>query len=466
MDLVTRRRNRSPVVSASGRYRVLALSCLAFMVFGPAAYLLAKPSRPVFSELALIDNVAPSATAERGGYPFLMGVGVHLGTWVDRPIQTPAQTNRAVADLGFNSIRDDLGQNKYEFDKQAGAPNKTKALQTLLSTLPAGVRPVLALTGGDSMRFGGGLPQDSASQQSFADFAGAAAADYKIYNPIFEIWNEWNLGGGAKNRVHGTPPPYVSLAERTYSSIKRASPNSTVLVGSLASDIDPDRRQNRDWVWMAEAIRDGMLRYGDGVSVHMYNTCRPQNQRTPAEMIGRLEKLDAILRKNNGGREYPIYITEVGWPEVAKNCGFTPDQILSYSAQFLLSLPHIKAVKGVWIYELKDTGTDKSNLQHVFGLLDYDYNEKPSTCGVREALRILSKYRFSGLSTNAEGMTQVDYAGNSDKIHVVWAPDERKPINLSVPEGMSARQICSDQRHSAGEVLTLGIEPVVLSPTP
>jgi len=443
---------------------VLAAACFALAAGAAISYLAARQSQPVLSELMLIDS-ATAAPAKSGGFPFYLGVGVHLGTYVDRPIQTPAQTNRAVAQFGFNAIRDDLGQSKYEMDKKAGAPGKTKALQTLLATLPPGVRPVLALTSGDSMLFGGGLPLDQASRQSYADFAGAAAADYKIYNPIFEIWNEWNLGGGSKNRVHGDPSSYVSLAEAAYSSIKRASPNSTVLVGSLASDIDPDRRLNRDWVWMTQAVNSGILKYGDGISVHIYNTCRPQDQRTPAEMIRRLSRLDTLLKQNNGGREYPIYVTEVGWPGQAKGCGFTPEQIRSYSSQFLLSLPHIKSVKGVWLYELKDSGSDPNNLEHSFGLMDYNYREKPSACGVREAMSILSKNTLTGYSTNADGMTQVNYAGNDGEIHIVWTADERKTVNLSIPPGMSARHICSTERLPAGGVVTLGIEPVILSPS-
>jgi hypothetical protein len=351
-------------------------------------------------------------------------------------------------------------------DKRAGAPGKTKALRTLLSTLPTGVRPVLALTSGDSMLFGGGLPQDQASRQSYAEFAEAAAADYKIYNPIFEIWNEWNLGGGSKNRVHGDPPSYVSLAAAAYAAIKRSSPDSLVLVGSLASDIDPDRRLNRDWVWMSQAVNDGILKYGDGVSVHIYNTCRPQGQRTPTEMIRRLGRLDTLLKQNNGGKEYPIYVTEVGWPGIAKGCGFTPEQIRSYSSQFLLSLPIVKSVKGVWLYELKDSGTDPNNLEHLFGLLDYNYHEKASSCGVREAMSILSKKTLTGYSTNEDGMTQVNYAGNGGEVHVVWTADERKTVNLRIPPGMSARRICSAERLPAGDILTLGIEPVILSPSP
>ena len=64
-----------------------------------------------------------------------------------------------------------------------------------------------------------------------------------------------------------------------------------------------------------------MLKYADGISIHLYNFCMTPAKRTAAEIIERLDAFHRLVAQASGNPNFPIYVTETGWPTATAKCG-------------------------------------------------------------------------------------------------------------------------------------------------
>lgn len=396
-------------------------------------------------------------------HPYTFGVQVHHGTWVERPIYEVGPTLEALQQLGFSSFRDDVGWAYFEDGRPLALTRRLGALARVLNGTKGASRPLLILTNGTPDFNNGALPTTESARAGFADFAERAMGEIAPYDPIVEIWNEWNLGTGTRSKRPGNPEDYVQLVKATYPRLKAAFPGSTFLVGALATDLDPIPFLKREWVWLGRAIELGLLDNGDGLSVHLYNVCRPRHERRPSEQIRRMEALVELLDAAKPGANYPFYVTEVGWPEMMKGCGFTEDEQISFSGQFLLWATKFPSLKGVWLYELKDSGVDPDNLEHHFGLLDFHYRPKPYFCGVSEARTILDGARFVDERVGPGAQVALSFDRSGDAVSAIWLAIAGDPVPFTVPDGAKARFLCETATFKEGEQVLLRERPLIVS---
>lgn len=323
--------------------------------------------------------VSPSANAADG--PLLIGVGTHLG----QAKTGPRDLTRWMSESGIRAIRDEFYWGHLEKQKNSftwtGKPLQAKLA---LGAIEAEVGDVALLTvlGYGNPLYGGGHPEQPEAVGAYTRYVSWLLGQLPQKRRYFEIWNEWNTGGGlAKPKRRGRAETYVALARQTYAKIKRLRPDATVLVGALGHD-------GQNWPWLQEAIRFGMLEAGDALSVHLYNHCEPQRVGAD-DLIGRLDKLRAILI--DAGREnMGVYVTEVGWPTYEGRCGVGERTAAEYTLKFLLEASAREWVKGVWLYEFMDTPRRDDSIQAHFGLLRTTGEEKPSSCAVRAFNQVIS----------------------------------------------------------------------------
>lgn len=397
--------------------------------------------------------------------PYILGVGVHHGTFLEKPIYEVNSTLSALRDLGFTSIRDDFGWSALAKQPTGVFPPRLHRLKSMLDATAGQVQPILALTMGAPDYNGGQLPVTDEAQAHYATFAAQAVRVTAPYKPVYEIWNEWNLGTGTRQHVAGSAEDYVRLAKAAYPAMKAAAPDTTILVGGMGTDLDAIPLRKREWTWTTRAIELGLLDNGDGLSVHFYNVCRPRAERRPSEAVARLGKLVDLLEAARPGKGYPIYITETGWPgAVATGCGFSEEEQISFSAQFLLWVTKFPTLKGVWIYELKDSGVEPENLEHHFGLLDFHYGRKPYLCGVLEARVVLDGATFVREATVAGRSVQIQFAKPGATLEAIWVPDPGPNQIYVVPAGKQAKFICDEAIHSAGSTVSLRERPLIVTP--
>lgn len=407
--------------------------------------------------------VPNAAFAEK--MPYVLGAGVHHGDFLQSPIYDPTKTVDALREYRFESFRDTLGWSTFDREIHRKFPLALKSLKFVLDNTKDIGTPLLVFTSGDPTYNDGYLPTTILQRKQAMSFIKKSTIATKDYSPIYELWNEWNLCTGTRKKIHGTPEDYVAFVKLAYPVIKETAPESTVLVGGMATNVDPIPGLKREWVWAKKAIDLGMLKYGDAVSIHLYNICRNQSERRPYEAINRLEKLIKIIGKKTGNDKYPIYITETGWPEKIGGCGFTPEEQMSFSSQFLFWVTKYPSVKGVWIYELKDSGVGPDNIEHHFGFLDYNYRPKPMACVLRDVRNILSGASFHS-ERKVTNDNRIDFVMNKEdgtQFDLVWLPEKKGEPQYVVPEGKTARFVCSNYQFQEGMSVNLSELPLIVT---
>ncbi|MGY4508905.1 hypothetical protein [Bradyrhizobium sp. USDA 3650] len=295
---------------------------------------------------------------------FLLGVGTHqgLGGPVSARGYVPSENVAQIKQLGLNAFRDDFPWSDFEVGgRRMGF---TPRLGRLEAQVRSGVaRPLLILAFGHHLVPNSSPPTTDEARQRFADYAAAAAQSVVAQHPVFELWNEWNLA--AKKDPAFSPENYLALAQVARPAVKRVAPNAPFLVGALGDD--------PGWTWTEKMVRTGILQYADGASIHLYNFCMGPSKRTSAEIIDRLTAFHRLVAQASGNPDFPIYVTETGWTTASNKCGVSEQAQADNTAQLILwASTATRWFKGMWLYELKDSGKNPSELEDNFGLYRFD----------------------------------------------------------------------------------------------
>lgn len=370
---------RLPATSLLLRLAVLALLSLLSAAQG-------------FGQTVTFPPDLSSNTVVRRQSPLILGVNVHYGLNGVRGYFSGKTGERQLQDVGATSFRDVLPWPAYAFPPSG--PFLVRA-QRLLRFLDITKTTPLIVLGLSNTDIDGGVPPiTAAGLATFETYVAHAVTRLKPYDPIYEVWNEWNMGLGIGERMprlsgegDASDPRaavhYTRIAKAAVRKIHAIDPDARVLVGATGDD--------RDWAWTTAVVRDGALEGATGLSVHLYNHCMRPSHRTAREMIGRLTDLQDKLRVLRNGQETPLYITEYGWPTYDLNgCGLK-EPVPGYNfAQFILQSAAVPWIKGLWIYELKNSGKELNNPEHNFGLFTYKDEPRQAACFVREASALVA----------------------------------------------------------------------------
>lgn len=308
---------------------------------------------------------------------FLLGVGTHqgLGGPVSSRGYAPAINIGQIKQLGLNAFRDDFPWSDFEL------PGHRLGFNPILSRLETQIKsgiakPVLILAFGHHLVPDSNPPTTDEARQRFAEYVAAAAHSVAAQRPIFELWNEWNLA--ARKNPAFSAENYLALAKVAQPALKRALPDAPFIVGAIGDD--------PGWQWTQSILQLGVLKLADGISVHLYNFCMTPAKRSAAEIIERLDAFRRLVVQASGKENFPIYVTETGWPTATAKCGLTEQIEADNMAQLVLWASTASSwLKGVWFYELKDSGQNPSELEHNFGLFRFDNSPKQAACAVRDA---------------------------------------------------------------------------------
>ncbi len=396
--------------------------------------------------LAVTVGLSPACYAQR---QFQVGVGTHVG---DGAYPLPP-TLAAVDALGV-SVRDDVRWSGIETSpgklEYKSSPNN---METLLNdVLKRGQRPVIVLPSGNKLYDGGGQITSTEGIAAFARYAGFVASKVAGSPKQIEVWNEWDHGSGAtaaQAATKGDPVAYANLLRGAYNAIKAQNRNNVVIGGALASV---------DTAWVEKFAQAGGLKYLDAFSVHPYVHCNgphaplaPSNLKlsgfigshargdivrvassagvvtpmggTPEQSIALLDTLKALLDQNAPGRDIPVYVTEMGWPTSAGQCGVEDSVAAAYLQRFMLLAAARPYIAGVWWYDLFDDGADSSNREYRFGLSQHNYQPKPAYTALLALKDILNSNKTPVATVGAEGEIVVSGQLSSGKsFYAAWLP--------------------------------------------
>ncbi|MEH3041680.1 MAG: hypothetical protein PGN21_16695 [Sphingomonas paucimobilis] len=442
------RRRRSATIASAGIAGLVALALSAG--WGGAA------SPPAVETVLRFDGLTRRAA------PMMTGVGVHFGLTETFGYEA-APTARAIAALGVTSFRDDLPWQKFKangLDLPGAVPDR---LRSIMTATP--VRPLLGFSYGHPAFEKGAAPMNAEGRRRFAAGAGEAAGVLRGNPPIYEIWNEWNLNAKLHApRMLGAGPPsdprsatnYVALARPTVDAIRAADPKAVVLVGAAGED--------PGWKWVEAIVADGAAARASGLSVHYYNHCLRPEQRTAAEAIGQMEALRRTLVATTGGKPPKVYVTEIGWPTTTGGHCDIPRQVSGDNiSQFLLWAAATPWIAGSWVYQLRDQGRDPKDLEHNFGLYDYDYRPKPAACMVADANRIIAQGRAWRVLRTGDGLTLIQMNGSGGRKLIAFAEKQGTTATLRFGgRTVAARPLCQKAPGAPAARVEVGTRPVVI----
>jgi hypothetical protein len=198
--------------------------------------------------------------------------------------------------------------------------------------------------------------------QYYANFAAYAAKRWGSSLAALELWNEPN-GGQFFITAHPVLD-YAALVKAAYPAVKAVAPNLPVIMSLAGTD-------SRFLGYLYQY--GGVQGYYDGIAVH------PYYQPTFTGLKGfRAEQL-------SNGDNAPLWVTEVGWASDEYGLQGQAQNIASALTQ-LAALPYIAAAE---VYDVRDAGTDPTNWNDSWGLLDYNFNPKPAWNAFQKTLRSL-----------------------------------------------------------------------------
>lgn len=357
--------------------------------------------------IGAVGLIAESPAFAAGAQPasFQFGVGVHVGQNRD----SLAATEQALTRAGVTSFRDEVFWHRLETKQGTLAfPDNLKDLDRLVtSTASRGGRPLLILNYGNKFYDGGGQLKSAEGIAAYARYVRFVVKYFRGRVDQFEIWNEWNIGGGGTPAQHaaryGSPEDYAAVLRAAYAAVKAENPSATVIGGAFAG---------YDYKWIEAFGRAGGLNSLDGFSIHPYvfsegpatpraptaldvtagidrvfswfvrdaiadTPARPMPG-TPESAMKHLDELKARIDTLAPGRTVRVYITEAGWPAHSGAHGVSEETAAEYLQKFMMLAKSRPWIAGVWWYDLFDDGDDSRNKEHRFGLIARDGRRKPA----------------------------------------------------------------------------------------
>jgi hypothetical protein len=319
----------------------------------------------IVAALLAVGAAAPAAAQ------FWVGVGTHFG-------QNRGDVQASFAlmrEAGIRAFRDEAYWSSVERVPGVFAlTGETARVGTAFDAAQgAGLEPILILNYGNGL-YGGGFPLTPEARRAFARYARYAASTWRGKVRHYEVWNEWNGGMGHANPTEEmkSPEAYLPLLQATYAAVKEADPSAIVIGGAVDGNVR----------WTERLVELGGMKHMDVLSIHPY-MFHAGSDGTPENLVRLLADLGGRLAAKNGGAVPSLYVTETGWPTTATRGGVTPGTAADYLVRSYLGVRTLPFVRGMWWYELQDSGTDPGNAQHNFGLTDANLVPKPAYHAMR-----------------------------------------------------------------------------------
>ncbi|MCV6982515.1 cellulase family glycosylhydrolase [Mycolicibacterium pulveris] len=237
-----------------------------------------------------------------------------------------------------------------------------------------------------------GCPGVAPDPTKFAAFAGEAVTRFTGLYPgvvsAYEVWNEPNYYRSWFPVVDGVA--YTEVLKATYSAIKAADPDATVVAGVLAAVVSAGGFTMDPVTFVQTMYANGAKGYFDALSYHPYSYDRPFGEQNP-NFISPLRSLLQIrlTMLDNGDDLVKIWASEYGLPTSMVTYrqqadfvedflttwanGLTEEQMAQLPAEFReLAADWSSWIGPAFIYTLRDRLAAPDTEQGSMGLYYFD----------------------------------------------------------------------------------------------
>lgn len=442
----------------------LSKSLLAFLPLAGLGILAVTSLRSQTTEPRQVIFPAADTTGRARYTPPILGTQTHFGMAHILGYESGPRAMSQLRSIGAGSFRDGINWSNFRFSRPGVATlAEPRRIVGFLATGQA--RPLLIFGGPGFNPPLQGAPLSPDQIDQFSTYIKSVVQMTARYNPLYEVWNEYNLRVGSTKpagRLVGAGDPsdsraaihYAALSRVAVQAAKSANPSAQVLVGAVG--IDPD------WKWTQAIVGDGALNGADGLSVHLYNNCVPVAQRNADEMLSRLATLQALLKQQRGGTTTPIYVTEFGWSTISGKCGVPRDRQAYNFAHYILQSSTLPWLRGSWIYELKDESDELTDMERNFGVFGYDDQPKPAACFVQASRAIVAAAQSVELQRPRPGIFVLRAVLPDHQVAVIWTNslDSTARVRLDGHPGL-AKFMCG-QGVAANDSIPISQAPLVV----
>jgi hypothetical protein len=328
--------------------------------------------------------------------------------------------------------------------------------------LKANVQPLLILDYGNPLYDSGAKPVSPQALSGFARYAAFIVQHFKGKVHMYEMWNEWNLKTG--NTRHGTPEEYVRFLRIVYPAVKAVDPSAVFLAGAIGG-VRLD--------WLSAMLTAGAMGSFDALSIHPYNFSK--SARTGDAWAQDMLATEGVIHRYTGGRDISLYITEMGWPTYSGANGISPKEAAAYLSQMFLLARTMNFIKGIWWYDVRDDGWDKTDKENDFGLVGPDLEPKPAFAALKAVSPIVRNAKgVEDLPTGSPSLRALRFRLNGDnQVLALWNKNQTGAIRVHV-KGSVLSQIWSIDKdsnaysvgaNSIGETIEISGPPVLVTGT-
>jgi hypothetical protein len=220
-------------------------------------------------------------------------------------------------------------------------------------------------------------PPDQVSD--YARFANAAVARYATLGVrAWEIWNEPNASEFWLPRPD--PDRYGELFRAAAGAIRAADPGATVLTGGLTRGADAAGGATiSQTTYLERLYANGTAQLANAVAIHPYSFPWLPSEH-PRSLVGGFHDLPTLhsLMARHGDADKKIWITEFGAATGTFPGAMTPADQARTIVQARRQVQYWDWAGPLIYYELRDAGTDRSDIQQNFGLVHRDLSLKPA----------------------------------------------------------------------------------------
>lgn len=388
--------------------------------------------------------------------------------------------NPILNQTGAGGTRDTIAWNQFEPEEKlyAGGPDWYKDYVDATSAM--GASPLVILSYGNKLydvddNGIGANPFTDEGRQAFADYATEVLSRYEGQVERVEVWNEWNGAGAPWNRGPCSDPQvsaecYAELLKITYETVKSVLPEAEV-VGPAGVTIP--------YSFLERVFAAGGLDYLDAVTVHPYGfPASPEAGYGIANAPGigleaRIDQLDSLVRKYNGGEPMPIWFTEIGWGSYDAPRGVSEAVQADYMVRSHV-ISFASGVERLYWYSLRNDRTLPAGPGANWGLVRNaddplgSYAPKESFSAYTTMTRQLSNADFSAKDSAPNGTRSYAFAHDDGReVRVMWAPEGQQQVSLRTNSELIVTRMDGQTRtlrpYDGLVHLSLGEEPLYVN---
>jgi Cellulase (glycosyl hydrolase family 5) len=319
---------------------------------------------------------------------------------------------------GFSSVRMDLGwsgvettQGAYDFssfdDLVAALASRHMHLHLILDYMNA------LYPGPGTSGFA------STTVPAFAAVVKATTQHFAGKGVTYEVWNEPNLDGFWPPQANATE--YAELCKAAIAAGHAGDSNAKISTAGISGF---------DMAFLEAYLQAGGGAGADAIGVH------PYRQTGGESVLGDTLYMKSIIAKYFASPP-PIWDTEWGysstWYGGDGHAAAARTTQAELAARELLSAWAIGFPLAIY-YDVRDDGTDPTNAEHNFGLIQNDYQDKPAAVAVRTLSSVAKGRTFVGfLRTNVSTLTAMRLDGPNDTVVAAWSSSSLPtPITVAV----------------------------------